>query len=129
MLKYFVSSLAVVVGFYVIGFFPAKYWDSPGGSLGLISGLTVAFFLMTASFVVLRWALFRSHAIFMISFGVGFLVRLVVFAAIFFAYKKWVVQAQMTFAISFVACYLTLSFVEFLCFKVQMDAKKESKKE
>ena len=123
--RFFLFSLAVVVGFYALGYYPAESWDPPRGSLGLISGLTVALLLMTASFVVMRWALFRSQRIFLIVFGVGFIARLVIFIAIFFAYSKLVEQAVATFAISFAACYMTLSLVEFLCLKVYMTAKKE----
>ena len=125
MLKYFLSSLALVLGLYAIGYFPSEAWDPPRGSLGLLCGLSLAFALMTGSFVVLRWALFRSQRIFMTVFGVGFIARLVIFISVFFAYVKFVDKAVVTFAISFGVCYLALSAVEYLCLRGYVSARKE----
>lgn len=125
MLKYFLLALTVVIGLYAVGYFPSEAWDAPRGSLGLLCGLTLAFFLMTASFLVMRWAIFRSQRIFMTVFGVGFIARLVFFVALFLAYVHFVDKAVVTFAISFGVCYLALSAVEYLCLRGYVTAKKE----
>ncbi len=125
MLKFILSSLAVVLGLYAIGYYPAKAWDSPRGPLGLLSGLTLALVLMAGSFIVMRWALFRSQRVFMTVFGVGFIVRLVIVVVIFFAYAKFIGQAVASFAFSFGVAYLTLNIVEFLCLRAFAAVKKE----
>ncbi len=125
MLKFILLSLAVVLGLYAIGYYPAKTWDSPRGSLGLLSGLTLALILMASSFIVMRWALFRSQRIFMTVFGVGFIVRLVIVVVIFFVYARFIKQAVASFALSFGVCYLALNIVEFFCLMGFAAAKKE----
>jgi len=124
-LRFFFWSLAIVLGLYAVGYYPASTWDAPSGPFGLLSGLTVALLLMAASFIVMRWALFRSQRIFMTAFGVGFIVRLVVFVAIFFVYVKFVGEGVASFAVSFAACYLGLGVVEFLCLRSRTIAKRE----
>lgn len=125
MLKFILLSLAVILGLYAIGYYPANTWDSPRGPLGLLSGLTLALILMAGSFMVMRWALFRSQRIFMTVFGVGFIVRLVIVVVIFFVYARFVNQAVASFALSFGMGYLALNIVEFFCLKSFATAKKE----
>jgi len=124
-LKFILLSLIVVLGLYAAGYFPAKTWDPPRGPMGLLSGLTLALILMAGSFIVMRWALFKSQRIFMTVFGVGFILRLVIVVVIFFLYAWFIKQAVASFALSFGVCYLALNIVEFLCLKGFAAAKKE----
>ena len=123
-MRFILWSLAVLLGLYAIGYFPAKTWDSPGGPRGLLSGLTLALILMAGSFIVMRWALFRSQRLFVTVFGVGFIVRLVLVVVIFFVYARFVGQAVVTFALSFGVGYLAMNIIEFLCLRSFAAVKK-----
>jgi len=122
--KFVLWSLVVVLGFYAIGYYPSNAWDAPRGSLGLLSGLTLAFVLMTASFAVIRWALHKSQSVFLAAFGLGFLARLIIFIVLFFVYYFAVKQGVVTFAISFGVSYVVLSVIEFLVLTKTVTAPK-----
>lgn len=124
-MKFLLYSLFVLLGLFAAGFHPCAAWDSPGGQLGLICGLCLAFLLMGGGYAAIRWAMTRSQTIFMTVFAVGFIGRLVLFIACFFIYVKAVGEGVFTFAVSFIAGYLALTIVEFLCLKKIKVANKE----
>lgn len=73
--------------------------------------------LIVPSYFVMRWALEQSHRIFMITFGAGFLIRLVLLVALFFLYAKFIDRGTISFAMGFAIGYLTLIFLEVFFFR------------
>lgn len=117
MTRFFLLSLAVVLGLYAIGYYPSTAWEPHRGSFGLLCGLTLALVLMAGSCAVWRWVLFRSQRLFLTVFGTGFIVRLVIVVLVFFLYVQVVGEAIVTFAVSFGVGYLSLSLIEYLSLK------------
>lgn len=123
--KFYLSSLFVLLGLLAAGYHPSAAWDSPGGQLGLICGLSLALVLMGAGYAAIQWAMARSQTIFMTVFAVGFVARLVLFIACFFLYVKIVGDGKITFAVSFGVGYMALTIVEFFSLKKVKVANKE----
>jgi len=116
----------LVAGFlFGLGYYPATSYDPSDGLTSLAYGFGLALFLMVPSYYLIRWALRRSKQIFMITFGVGFLARLVIFVAFFFVYSSLVKERDVVFALGFGICYLALSFLEVASFRSALVHKKD----
>jgi hypothetical protein len=100
-----------------IGYYPSAQYDGPEGPRGLAMGLGLVLILIVPSYFVARWALNKSQKTFLIAFGVGFLVRLVLLVVLFILYSKLVRAKDLSFTLSFGLGYLVISFFEVLCFK------------
>ena len=72
---------------------------------------------MVPSYYLMCWALSRSQRIFMVTFGAGFLIRLVLFIVLFILYSKLVREKDFCFGLAFGTCYLFLNVLEVFFFK------------
>lgn len=116
-MKFTLVVLFVALCLFGVGYYPAKSYDPDEGLRSLVYGLGLAFALALPSYHALRWALHRSQRVFLITFGAGFLLRLVALVTLFILYWYFVKKRDFCFALAFVTAYLAFSGVEIFHFK------------
>jgi hypothetical protein len=116
-LRFTLIAILVAGCLFGIGYYPAVKYDSPDGPISLIFGLSLALFLMIPGYLVVRWGLGKSQKIFLIAFGAGFLIRLVLLVTLIILYSKLIREKDFCFALAFGTCYLALSGLEVLSFR------------
>ena len=109
--------LFVALCLFGIGYYPARSYDPGHGLKSLVYGLGLAFVLVVPSYYATCWALRRSQRVFLVTFGAGFLLRLVAVVALFVLYWYVVKPRDFCFALAFITAYLAFSGVEIFLFK------------
>ncbi|MFH1999699.1 MAG: hypothetical protein ABIK28_08465 [Planctomycetota bacterium] len=116
-MRFTLVSILIAVCLYGAGYYPSVTYDPYGGPFGMALGLGLAFFLIVPNFFVTQRALSKSHKAFLITFGAGFLIRLVLLVTLIILYAKYVREKDFSFTLAFGAGYLSLSLAEILSFK------------
>ena len=106
---------------------PVEYGLGREATTGLLIGCGVALFIVIASFFTLTWAFDKSTKVFMKAFTAGFLGRLAAIVAtlIVISRVEWVHLA--TTAVSLMAFYGLLTFLEIRFFNAVLKAMKENR--
>lgn len=116
-MRFTLISILIAVCLYGAGYYPSVTYDPYGGPFGMASGLGLALLLILPSFFVTQRALNKSHKAFLITFGAGFLIRLVLLVICIVLYAKLVREKDFSFTLAFGAGYLIMSVAEILSFK------------
>lgn len=125
-LRFPIYAIAISCCLFGIAYYPSLSLENPDGPEGLFYGLLIATLIMVPSYFVMRWAMGQPVKTFMIVFGVGFLVRLILFAGIFVLYWKVVKIGMYSFGLSYGVGYLALIFLEILFYKSEFSKKEKS---
>ncbi len=125
-MKFLLIALTVALVLFGIGYYPAVGYDPTHGPKSLIYGLGLAVGLMVPSYFTLFWAMRKSQRVFLITFGAGFILRLVLLVALFILYWIHIKERDFCFALSFGVAYLLFSLVEVFLFKSAFSQKKST---
>ncbi|MFQ6103980.1 MAG: hypothetical protein ACE5OP_06760 [Candidatus Glassbacteria bacterium] len=98
-------------------------------TIGLLTGCGVALFIVVTSFFTLTWAFDKSTRVFLKAFVLGFLGRLAVIVATVIAISRVEWAHLATTAVSLLAFYGLLTFLEIRFFTSLLKALKEGKTE
>jgi len=111
----------------VLAIVPVEYGLGREATVGLLTGCGVALFIVITSFFTLTWAFDKSTKVFMKAFTAGFLGRLaaIVVTLIVISRVEWAHLA--TTAVSLLAFYGLLTFLEIRFFNAVLNAMKDNR--
>jgi hypothetical protein len=115
-LRFPLIAIVIAACLFGIGYNPSVYYEGYDGPKGLAYGLGLALGLMIPTFYIMAWARTKSQQIFLLAFGAGFLLRLLLVVVLFFVYVKVVETGIGSFTLSFGTGYLALLVWEIYSF-------------
>lgn len=95
----------------------------------MILGLSLAFLIMTPTCFIMVRAITKSQQAFMIAFGSGLMIRLLIVVVAVFIYIKMVEDGVFSFVGAFFTGYVFLFMLEFYVLKQAVNRRKALAKE